>query len=86
MSLLNYKCEIPAETLKAYEEIEATRQALLRGEATKKTLAYARFLSAVENDATYSRGGFKPFKHDDAEVVRQWPFLAPQHLGQRGRA
>ncbi len=73
---IHYKCKIPADTIKAYQEIEQTRQALIHGEANEKTLAYARFLNAVESDATISHGSFKPFQHDDEEVARQWPFLA----------
>jgi hypothetical protein len=63
------------DTLKAYQEVEQTRQALLRGEATAKTLAYARFLNAIENDATISHSAFKKCETDDDEVAREWPFL-----------
>ena len=60
------------------QDIEATRQALLHGEANSKTLAYARFLSAVENDATYDtrKCAFHAFQHADIEVARAFPALA----------
>ena len=61
--------------LEKAQNIEAARQALMRGEATATTLAYARFLNAAENDATFSIRGFKPFRHNDGEVLRDWPFL-----------
>lgn len=70
-----YRSEARQHKLKAAQEMEAARQALRRGEATAATLAYARFLNAVENDATFSRGRFKPFRHVDDEVLRAWPFL-----------
>lgn len=74
--MLNYKSEIPPERLDSYKKIEATRQALQRGEASKETLAYARFLTAVENDATISGGKFKRCVPDrDDEIRRRWPFL-----------
>ncbi len=57
-------------------QIEAARQALLRGEATPATLAYARFLVAVENDATLGHGHFERFRATDEEVVRAYPFLS----------
>ena len=76
MTLCNYKSEIPPETVAAYEEIERTRQSLMRGEATAKTLAYARFLSAAETDATLSHGSFGGFRHNDADVRRRFPFLS----------
>lgn len=75
MTLLKYQSEIPQQRVRAFQEIETTRQALMRGEATEKTLAYARFLDAVENDATLSHGTFKKFQHDDASVFRRFPFL-----------
>ena len=65
------------EKLAAAQEQERHRQALARGEATEDTLTYARFLSAVENDATHSRGGFKGFRHNDGDIARQYPFLGP---------
>jgi hypothetical protein len=65
-------------------EIEKARQALLRKEATPETLAYARFLCAVANDATYSHGRFKRFSATDDEVLREYPFLADAMLAARG--
>lgn len=83
MSLLNYQSEVPATVVEAYREIELTRQALCRGEATAKTLAYARFLSAIENDATLSHGAFKACRPDDEDVIRRWPFLADLSADER---
>jgi len=78
MSLLNYKSEVPKERLEAAQRTELTRQSLLRGEATADTLAYARFLSAVQNDATISHGSRKGFKpDDDKQLARDYPFLEP---------
>lgn len=71
-----YQSEDYQSKLRAAKEIERARQALLRGEATRETLAYARFLNAVDNDATMSHGTFKPFRHNDDEVQREWPFLS----------
>lgn len=70
MALLNYQSKVPSETVRAYEEVERARQALLSGEASHRTLSYARFLVAVESDA--ARSGFRA---DDREVARQWPCL-----------
>ena len=61
--------------LKAAQEQEAARQSLLRGEKTPQALAYARFLNAVENDATYGHGKFYSFRSNDDEVARDWPHL-----------
>lgn len=63
----------------AAERQEAARQALMRSEATPQTLAYARFLVAVANDATINGGGFNA---DDADVAREYPFLRPLIEGQ----
>jgi hypothetical protein len=70
-----YQSDAYRQKLEAARDTEAERQALLRGEATAETLAYARFLNAVENDATLSHGRFKPFQYSDTEVLRAWPFL-----------
>lgn len=59
----------------AARQQEEARQALLRGENTPEALAYARFLNAVENDATLSQGTSRPFLHNDEEVARNWPSL-----------
>lgn len=65
------------EKLAAAHEIEAARQALCRQEATPRTLAYARFLLAVESDATYSGGSFGNFvAPPDDELLRRYPFFA----------
>jgi hypothetical protein len=72
-----------AEKLAAAYAMEAARQELQRGEATHASLAYARFLSAVENDATMSHGRFKAFTTTDGEVARAWPFLAEIMLASR---
>jgi hypothetical protein len=61
--------------LKDTEQQESARQALIRGENTPAALTYARFLNAVENDATLDKAGFRPFLHDDEEVARDWPHL-----------
>ena len=72
MALINYKSEIPEHRVRLYEAAERNRQLLCRGEATEGSLAYARFLTACENDAA-----FNGFRKDDGEVARRWPFLAP---------
>ncbi len=68
-----------AAKLKAAEHIEAARRDLVAGVVSPETLTYARFLCAVENDATYSaeHGGFRPFRAGDEDVVLEWPFLRP---------
>jgi hypothetical protein len=68
--------EVYAAKLKAGQEQELIRQTLVRGERTRETIAYARFLNACENDATLSHGFFKPLKSVDQEILREWPFLA----------
>jgi hypothetical protein len=66
------------QRLAAAQKQELTRQALLRGEATAATLAYARFLSAVANASTISHGQRKAFRPEsDAEILREWPCLSP---------
>jgi len=55
---------------------EDARQSLQRKESTPEALAYARFLNAVENDATMAHGVFKSFSVDEDEVLRDFPFLA----------
>ena len=78
MSLLNYHSDIPLETVRKCEKIELARQALLHGEATTATLAYARYLSACANAATISHGERGRFAPDnDEEILREWPCLAP---------
>jgi len=67
-----------SEKIKAAEETEAVRRRLVAGIADHQTLAYARFLASVENDATLSHGQFKWFGCTDDEVVRKWPFLAEE--------
>lgn len=71
-----YQSDAYRQKFAAALKIERTRQALQRKEATPETLAHARFLVAVENDAIMSIGGFKGFDVTDAEVVREYPFLA----------
>ena len=65
-----------ADKIAAAEAIDRARKALTAGAASPEALAYARFLSAVESDATLSNGAFKPFMHDDNEVRREWPHLS----------
>lgn len=67
-----------SEKIKAAEEAEVVRRRLVAGIADQQTLAYARFLASVENDATLSHGQFKWFGCTDDEVVRKWPFLAEE--------
>ena len=81
-----YRSEAYKKKLRGAQEIELTRQALTRGEATKKTLAYARFLNAVENDATMDHGHFKPFRDSDDDVARDFPFLADLIAARKGGA
>jgi hypothetical protein len=54
------------------QEIEQTRQALVRGEATNETFAYAKFLCACENDATLTKPRFSA---GDGEVMRAFPIF-----------
>ena len=73
MTLVDYKSEIPQAVFEAATRQEETRQALMRGESTSATLKYAKFLSALENDA--SNGQFYP--SDDTQIKRDFPCLAP---------
>ena len=70
-----YRSEAYRKKLADAQAVEKVRQALGAGESTPETLAYARYLNAVENDATLSRDGFKGFRHNDDEVAREYPFL-----------
>lgn len=67
-----------SERIQAAKKTEDVRRRLVAGRADSQTLAYARFLAAVENDATLSHGQFKWFGCTDDEVVRKWPFLAEE--------
>lgn len=80
-----YRSAAYQEKLAAAQQQEQVRQALVRGEATEETLAYARYLEAVENDATISHGSFGRFAASDQQVVRRWPFLADL-VAQKGGA
>ena len=73
MGKVNYKSEIPQDKIDACTQVNAARSALLGGEASVRSLAYARFLSAMENDATINNG--KGAASDDQAVLRDWPFL-----------
>lgn len=61
--------------IEAAKKQEAARQDLMANIASKRALVYARFLVAVENDATFGHGSFRGFMTDDDDVFRQWPFL-----------
>jgi hypothetical protein len=77
VNLCGYKSEIPPERVKAYQAMEDARQALRRGEVSQRSLNYAKYLSAIENDATCRHGEFRKAIPDLDDVMRQWPFLKP---------
>lgn len=71
-----YQTEAYKQKLQLALKQEQFRQQLMSGQNTPGTQAYARYLLAVENDATMSHGSFKPFKMpDDQEVHRAFPHL-----------
>ena len=68
-----YSSDAYKQKLAAAQRQERNRQDLMAGRATPGSLAYARFLSAVLNDATVnSEVGFCP---NDTDVLRDYPFL-----------
>lgn len=71
----HYQTPSYRKKLESYRQIERNRQDLISGRPTAGALAYARFLNAIENDATLSNGGFKKFECSDGEVARAYPFL-----------
>lgn len=77
-----YRTGAYKDKLESAKRIELARQALMRGEATAQTLAYARFLTAMENAATIGGPGCV---HDDAKVCRRYPFLVSM-ISAEGRS
>jgi hypothetical protein len=57
-------------------EIEQNRSDLIAKRNTIGAKNYARFLMAVENDASFSRGKFGKFTlPSDENLIRRYPFL-----------
>lgn len=73
-----YKSASYQKKLADCQTIEASRQRLMARIAATDTLAYARFLLAVESDATLSHGRFGSFKlPKNADLLRAFPIFNP---------
>ena len=64
------------QRLEAAQKQEKARQALMQGKITRETIAYAKYLNAVEQNATLSHGRFKPFAPDLNQLEREFPDIA----------